>query len=207
MRSASRTCAWPAIRASSPPRSKSAPRDGARVLCGVRGVSRTSPSATSRRRRSSVRRSRSRPPTSTARSTCCASSAPRSARRPTAREAGRSRRWSTSPARSTASSSRAARPRTSTIELGEGRMLPEFEAAVAGHDGRRDEDLRPRRSRPTTTARKWPGRRPSSRSTAKEVSRPDVPPLDERVRHRLRHQVGQGRGPSRRGRVATSGSS
>ena len=69
------------------------------------------------------------------------------------------------------------------------------------HEGGRGP--RPFRSRfpPTTTARKSPGSSAQFALTVKSVERPDVPAARQRVRHDVRHQVGQGRGPARRGRV------
>ena len=109
----------------------------ARVLGRLRGLSR---SAGRRRQRDRDRRGRVAevtPQDVDARSTCCAGSA----RRIAGGAGGRSTAIacaSTSPARSTASSSPAARRRDFAIVLGEGRMLPEFEAARHRHEGRRD---------------------------------------------------------------------
>ncbi len=151
-----RTSAWPACRASSPSRaatgwrpsssrrsSRSIPRSRIGDLAG-RPVARPVTEVTEKDVDATIE---------TLRKQRAKYERGRAARRAT---------WSTSTsrARSTAPPSRAARARTSPCVLGEGRMLPDFEAALMGL-GRGDRSLPIVISRTTITSRTRPGSQPS----------------------------------------------
>ena len=188
-----------------PAPSTTRPTRRARVLRGVRGLSRDHDRRRRAARRSSGRRSRSPTPTSTARSTCCASSARRSTRRDDGAQSG----------------DRVMVDFTGTIDGvefpgGQAQGLRDHArrgphaARVRGrgrrHEGRRDEDV------PADVPGRLPrqGSRREERAVhadGEERQRADVPPLDSAFATAFGIKSGKRRGPARRGRVEPASSS
>ena len=171
----------------------------------LRGLSRGEDRRPGRAPRSSASRPRSATPRSTRPSTSCASSAApsRSARpaKPRGRRRPRDDRLRRQDRR------RAVRGRQGRGLPVHHRRRPDARGVRQGRARHEDRRVaRPSRcsSRPTTTARTWPARKPTSWSRVKKIEAPHLPEVDEALRQVARHRRRHGRGAARRHHARTS---